>query len=183
MVDQRLHVLLHRRAWGRRDFVILDANRARWHLVQALVDDPQRLPELLHPTQIPVITVSVDANGDVKLHLIIRIIRLALAYVPRHAGTPEHHAREAVVECVRGGDDADAFCSPDPDPVVGEEFFGFVDAVAELGRPLVDVVEETEGEVLVDAAGADIGSVEAGAGDALVEFLSKCQSYWSFKSS
>ena len=36
---------------------------------------------------------------------------------------------------------------------------------------MVDVVEEAEGEVRVHAAGADVGGVEAGAGDAFVEFL------------
>ena len=58
-----------------------------------------------------------------------------------------------------------------PDTVICEEFFGFVNAVAELGGPLVDVVEEAEGNVGMDAAGADVGGVEAGAGDTLVKFL------------
>jgi hypothetical protein len=46
-----------------------------------------------------------------------------------------------------------------PDAIVGEQFFGFVDAVAELSGPLVDVVEEAEGQVLRDAAGPDVGGV------------------------
>ena len=58
-----------------------------------------------------------------------------------------------------------------PDAIVGEQLFGFVDAVAELGGPLVYVVKEAEGKVGVDAAGADVGGVEAGAGDTLVKFL------------
>jgi len=39
---------------------------------------------------------------------------------------------------------------------------------------LVYVVEQAQGDVLVDAAGADVGGVEAGAGDTLVEFLLSC---------
>jgi hypothetical protein len=36
---------------------------------------------------------------------------------------------------------------------------------------LVDVVEESEGEILRDATGADVGGVQTGARDTLVEFL------------
>lgn len=36
---------------------------------------------------------------------------------------------------------------------------------------MVDIVEEAEGKVLMYATGADVGGVETGAGDALVEFL------------
>ncbi len=174
MVDQRLHILLHRRAGRGRDLIVLDAHRAWRHLIQALMDDAQALAELLHPAQVAIIAVAVDADGDIELHLAVGVVRGALAYVPGHAGAAQHDAREAVVERVGGGDDADALGAPDPDPVVGEELLGLVDAVAELGGPLVDVVEEAEGDVGVHAAGADVGGVEAGAGDALVEFLGRC---------
>lgn len=174
MMDQRLHVLLHRRAGRGRDLVVLDAHGAWRHLVEALMDDAQALAELLHAAQVPVIAVAVDAHGDVELHLPVGIVRRALTYVPRHPGAAQHDAREAVVERVGGGDDADALGAPDPDPVVGEELLGLVDAVTELSRPLVDVVEEAEGDVGVHAAGADVGGVQAGAGDALVKFLVGC---------
>jgi hypothetical protein len=36
---------------------------------------------------------------------------------------------------------------------------------------LVDVVEESEGKILRDATGADVGGVQTGARDTLVEFL------------
>jgi hypothetical protein len=41
-----------------------------------------------------------------------------------------------------------------------------------LRGPLVDVVENTNGQILVDTAGADVGSVQASTGDTLIEFLS-----------
>lgn len=174
MVDQRLHVFLHRGAGRGGDFVVLDTHGAWRHLVQALMDDAQRLAELLHPAQIPIIAIAVHAHGDIELHLAVRIVRRALAYVPGHPGAAQHDAREGVVERVGGGHDADALGAPDPDPVVGQELLGLVDAVAELGRPLVDVVEEAEGQIGVHAAGADVGGVQAGAGNALVEFLGSC---------
>jgi hypothetical protein len=138
------------------------------------MDDAQRLPEFLHSAEIPIIAVSVDADRNVEFYLVIGVVGLGLADVPGYTGAAEHDTGEGVVEGVGGGDDADPFGAPDPDPVVGEELLSLVNAVAELGRPLVDVVEEAEGEVLRDAAGADVGGVEAGAGDTLVEFLKRC---------
>ena len=113
----------------------------------------------------------MTADGDVELDLVVGVVGLGLANVPGDARAAEHDAGERVVERVGRVDDADAFGAPDPDPVVGEELLGLVDAVAELGRPLVDVVEKAEGEVLRHAAGTDVRGVESGAGDALVEFL------------
>lgn len=172
VVDEGLHVLLHGGAGRGRDLIVLDADGAGGHLVEALVDDAEGLAELLHAAEVAVVAVAVDADGHVKLDPVVRVVRLALAHVPGDAAPAEHDAREGVVEGVGGGDDADALGPAFPDAVVGEEFFGFVDAVAELGGPLVDVIEEAEGEVLVDAAGADIGCVKPGARDSLVEFLS-----------
>ena len=172
-MDEGLHVFFHRRAGRGGDLVVFNPYRARRHFVEALVDYAQALAELLHPAEVAIIAIPVHAHGDIELHISVRVIRLRFANVPGHAAAAQHHAGERIIERVGSGDDADAFGAPDPDPVVGEEFFGFVDAVAELGRPLVDVVEEAEGEVGVYAAGTDIGGMEAGAGDALVEFLGK----------
>ena len=147
MVDEGFHVLFHGGAGGRRDFVVLDADGARGHLVQALVDDAQALAEFFHAAEVAVVAVAVDADGDVELDLVVRVVGLAFAHVPGDAAAAEHDAGEGVVERVGGGDDADALGPAFPDPVVRQQFFGLVDAVAELGRPLVDVVEETEGQV------------------------------------
>ena len=172
MVDQGFHVFLHGCARWRGHLVVLHPDGPGRHFVQALNDYAQALAELLHPAEVAIIAIPVHAHGDIELHIPVRVIRLRFSNVPGDAAAAQHHAGEGVVERVGGGDDADAFGAPDPDPVVGEEFFGFVDAVTELGRPLVDVVEEAEGEVGVYAAGTDVGGVEAGAGDALVELLS-----------
>jgi hypothetical protein len=129
------------------------------------------LSKLLHPAQIPIIAVSILTNWNIELDLVVGVVGLGLAYVPGDARAAEHDPGEGVVEGVGRVDDADAFGAPNPDPVVGEELFGLVDAVAKLGRPLVDVIEKAEGEVLRYAAGTDVRGVESGAGDALVEFL------------
>ena len=171
MVDEGFHVFFHGGSGRRGDFVVFDSDGSGGHLVEALVDDAQALSEFFHAAEVAIVAVSVDTDRDIEFYVSVRVVRLAFSYIPRHAGPAQHDAGERVVERVGGGDDADAFGATDPDAVVGEELFGFVNAVAELGRPLVDVVEEAEGNIGVHAAGADIGGVEAGAGDTLVEFL------------
>ena len=140
MMDQGFHILLHGRARRRRDLVVFYADGAGRHLVETLVDDAEGLAEFLHAAQIAVVAVAVDADGDVKFDLVVGVVGLRFADVPRDAGAPEHDTRVGVVEGVGGGNDADALGSAFPDPVVGKELFGFVDAVAKLSGPLVDVV-------------------------------------------
>lgn len=135
------------------------------------MNNPQTLPELLHPAQIPIIAVAVDADGDIEFDLIVGIIGLRLADIPWDAGAAEHDAGEGVVKGIGGVDDTDTFCAPNPDAVVGEQLLSFIDAITELSRPLVDIIKETEREVLRDATRADIGGVEPSARDALIKLL------------
>ena len=135
------------------------------------MDDSQRLAELLHTTQVAVVAITVLSDGDIELDLAVSVVGRSLADIPGDAGATEHDAGVGEVEGVLGGDHTDAHGTGFPDAVIGEELFDLVNAVAELGCPLVDVIEEADGEVLVDSAGADVGGVETGAGDALVEFL------------
>ena len=120
MMDERLHVFLHRCTGRRGDFVVFDADGARGYLVQALVDDAEGLAELFHAAEVAVVAVAVDAHRDVKLHLIVCVVRLAFADVPGDTASAEHDAGEGVVKGVGGGDDADALGPAFPDSVVGE---------------------------------------------------------------
>ena len=162
VVDQGLHVLLHRRAGWRANLVILHAHGTCGNLIQALVNNAQRLPEFFHTAQIPVVAVTVDTDGDVKLDLIVRIIRLGLADIPRHTGAAKHDTAEAEIESVGSGYYSDILGPVYPDPVVREEFLRFVDTVRELCRPLVNVIQKTEWEVLMDTSGSDIGGMQTG---------------------
>lgn len=171
VVDECFHVLLHRCAGGRGDFVVFHSDGTGRHLVEALMDDAEGLPEFFHAAEVAVVAISVNAHGHVEVYLIVGIVRLAFPHVPGDARAAEHDARERVVESVGGGDDTDALGAAFPDAVVCEEFFGFVDAVAELGCPLVDVIEEADREIRVHAAGANVGRMETGAGHTFVEFL------------
>ena len=173
VVDKGFHVFFHGSpGWG-GDLIVLNAHGARRHFVQALVNDAQALTELLHAAQVAVVAIAVNANGDVKLDLVVSVVGLRFPHVPGHAGATQHDAAKGVVECIGSGDDPDALRAAFPYTVVREEFFGFVYTVTELRGPLIDVVEKAEGEVLVHTAGADVGRVEAGAGDPFVEFLQR----------
>ena len=84
------------------------------------MDDAEGLAEFLHAAEVAVVAVSVDPDGNVEFYLIVCIIRLAFAYIPRYTASSEHDAGESVVEGVGGGDDTDALGSTFPDPVIRE---------------------------------------------------------------
>jgi hypothetical protein len=171
MVDQCLHVLLHGGARRGCDLVVFDLDRAGGHLIQALVDNAEGLAELLHAAEVAVIAVAVHADGHVEFDLVVGVVGLRLADVPGNARSAQHDAREGVVDGIGGGDDAHTLCTSDPNAVVSQHLLGFVDTVAELSGPLVDVVEHTERHVLANTARADVRSVETGTRDTLVELL------------
>ena len=171
VVDESLHVLLHCGAGRRGDLVVLDLDGTSGHLVQALVDDAERLAELLHAAEVTVVAVTVDADGDVELDLVVGVIGLGLADIPRDTGSTEHDTREGVVEGISSADDTNTLGTADPDTVVGQELLSLVNAVTELGGPLVDVVKKTNGKILGNTTGANVGGVKTGTRDTLVEFL------------
>jgi hypothetical protein len=171
VVDESLHVLLHCGARRRGDLVVLDLDGTSRHLVQALVDNAEGLAELLHAAEVTVVAVTVDTNRDVELDLVVGIIRLGLADVPGDTGTTEHDTGEGVVEGISGADDTDTLGTANPDTVVGQELLGLVNAVTELGGPLVDVVKKTNGKILGNTTGANVGGVKTGTRNTLVEFL------------
>jgi len=126
---QRLY--LHLRALRRGDFGIIYFDLPLGHLVEALENDTERLPHLLHAAQVPagpprcsgpvphaggtpggtpaapgagcpcrgprgpgdrpVVAVTLGANGDVELHLVVDVVGLGLAQVPVDPRAPEHH--------------------------------------------------------------------------------------------
>ena len=88
VVDQRLHALLHGCSWGRNQLVVIHLDCAGRHLVQALystyafgllrghksaitylVNNAERLPELLNTAEIPVVAIAVLSNGDIEFNL------------------------------------------------------------------------------------------------------------------
>lgn len=135
------------------------------------MDDAEGLTEFLHTAEVTVVAVAVLANWDVELDLIVGIVWLSLADIPWDTGTTKHDSGETVVQGILCGNDTDTLGTGLPDSVVSQKFFNLVDAVAKLSSPLVDIVEETDWKILVDTAWTDVGGVETGARDTLVELL------------
>lgn len=171
VVDQSLHVLLHGSTGRGHDLVVLDTDGASGHLVQALLDNAERLAELLHTAQVTVVAVTVDTNGNIELDLVVGIIRLGLADIPGDTGATEHDTSETHVQSVGGVNDTNTLGSGLPDTVIRKQLLGLVDAVTELGGPLVDVIQKADRNILGDTTGANVGGVETGTGNTLVEFL------------
>jgi hypothetical protein len=171
MVNESLHVLLHGSTRRRGDLVVLDLDGSRGDLVQALEDDAQRLAELLHTAEVTVVAVTVDTNGHVELDLVVSIVRLGLADVPWDTRATKHDTSERVVESVSGGNNTNTLGTALPDTVVGQKLLGLVNAVTELGGPLVDIIQDTNGKILRNTTGTDVSSVETGTRYTLVELL------------
>ena len=82
MVNESLHGVLHLCPVWRNTFGIISPHVSCWHVVQALLNDPQALPHLQHPHQVSVIAISPGPNGDIKVNQVISIIRLRLPQIP-----------------------------------------------------------------------------------------------------
>lgn len=170
-MDESLHVLLHGRARRGRNLVVLNLDGARRHLVQTLDDNPQGLAEFLHTAEVPVVAVPVDPDGDIEIDLVVGIVGLRLADIPRHTGTTEHDTAETHVQGIGCVHDTNALGTGLPDPVVREKFLDFVDPVSELSGPLVDVVQQTKGNILRDTTRTNVSGVKTSTRNTLVEFL------------
>ena len=161
VVDQGFHVFFHCGTWWRVDLVVLDADGTRSDFIETLVDDAKGLAELFHADEVAVVAVTIDADGDVEFDLIIGIVRLGFTNVPRNTRTTEHDTGERIVEGISCTHYTNTFGAANPDTVIGQEFLGFVDSVTELGGPLVDIVEKTERNILVDTTGTNISGMKA----------------------
>ena len=66
--------------------------------------------------------------------------------------TSQHDAAAAPVDGVLGGDDSNVDGSLLPQSVIGDEILHLVQSLAEFSAELVDIVQETNGDVLVNPA-------------------------------
>ena len=154
-----------------------------------------------HAAEVAVVTVAVDADRDVEIHLVVHFIRLFLTHVPLHARTAQHHAGKAFLHGALGRDNADADGTLFPDAVVGQEGFECIDVFWEALAEGVDEVEHGAfagfvellqyfgvaefaalvfghkvGQVAVNAAGTEVGGVHTRAGNGFVQVISSSRS-------
>src|SRR5262249_48870265 len=74
---------------------MIAGTRVRTQPVDALLDDPVRLPHLLDSHEIAVVAVAVRPDRNVELHLVVDLVGLLAAQIPRDAGTAQHRTGKA----------------------------------------------------------------------------------------
>jgi hypothetical protein len=147
------------------------------------VDNTERLPEFFHTAQVSVVAIAVDTDRDIELDLIVGIIRLALPDVPGNTRSSQHDTGEREVKGLSRRYDAYTSQSLDPNTVVCKHLFGLIDTVTKLGSPLVNIVKQTNGNILVDTTGSDISGMQTCSGNTLVELLQLHSCALAFSSS
>merc|ERR550534_2937446 len=169
VVDERLHRGLHLSSARGHTLGVICPHVTGWHLVEALLNDPETLPHLRHPHEVAVITVTIAAHGHVKVDQVIGVIRGGLPDVILDTCAPEHHTAAAPVDGVLGGDDPDVDGSLLPQPVVGHHVLHLVQPLAELGDEFVDVIQEADRDILMYTSWSHVGCVHSGSAGSLVE--------------
>ncbi|WPK23943.1 hypothetical protein PUMCH_001193 [Australozyma saopauloensis] len=169
VVDQGLHILLHRGSWRWRDLVVLNLDWALRHIVDTLFNDSQGLSELSHSTQVTVVTVTVVTNSHIEVHELVSIVWLSLSDIIWDTGASKHNTRQGVVQSIIGGNNTNINSSVLPDTVVSTQLFGLIDSVTELGGPHVDIVQQASWQVLGNTTWSDVGSVQSSTGNTFVE--------------
>ena len=76
--------------------------------------------------------------------------------------TSQHNTAAAIVDGILGGDDTDVDSSLFPKSVVSYEILHLVQSLAEFSDELVDVVQETNRNVLVNSARPHVRRVHSG---------------------
>ena len=168
-MDQRLHRALHLGARRRRDFAVVDLDRARRHLRQCLPDDAQRLPHLLDPHQVAVVGIAVAADRHVEIHFVVDIVGLRATQIPGDARTAQHRPGKPPVRRLLGGHDADVDAAFLENAVLGQQPLDVVDRLRERVAKGQDVLREPGRQVKMHPARTKIIRVQARPRSALVK--------------
>ena len=75
--------------------------------------------------------------------------------------TSQHNTAAAIVDGVLGGDDTNVDSSLFPKSVVSYEILHLVQSLAEFSDELVDIIQETNGNILVNSARPHIRGVHS----------------------
>ena len=170
MVDQAFHRGLHVGALGRGQLAAGQHVAGGFaQLGNRLADDRGRLAHLFHPAEVAVVTVAVLANRHLEFELVIAFIGLRPAQIPGEAGAAHHDAGEPVLLNVLLGHHTDVAVALLEDAVFGQQAVDIVQHLGEFHRPKVDIIEQLIRQVLMHAAGAEVGRVQARAAGPLVE--------------
>src|SRR5450759_2873371 len=135
------------------------------HLVEALVDDPEALADLIHPEQVARQRVALAARRDLELQLRVDAVRMSAADVERDAGRPEVRPGGTHPEGRLAVQDAQPASAPDEDLVLVEEAHSGLQLGARPAHPVAQAAHELVVQVAVDTADPEVVEEELGAGD------------------
>merc|ERR1712212_1013801 len=169
MVDKGLHGGLHLCPAGWDALGVVSPDVSLRHLVQALLDDSQALPHLQHSHQVAVVAVAVGAHRHVKVHKVVSIVWLRFPKIPFDASASEHYPTASPVDRILSRDDADINDSLLEQPIVGDQVLHFIKSLAKLCDELVDVVEKTNWDVLMNSSWSNISSMHSSSTGAFIE--------------
>merc|ERR1719180_425935 len=169
VMDEGLHGGLHLSPAWWHALGIVGPHVSLRHLVQTLLDDPQALSHLQHSHQVAIVAVAVGAHRHVKVHKVVCIVWLRFPKIPFDASAAKHHPAASPVDSILSRDDADVNHSLLEQPIVRDQVLDLIKPLAELCYELVDVIEKTNWNVLVDSSRSHISSMHSSSTGAFIE--------------
>ena len=121
----------------------------------------------MQPDQEPAVRVAGGLGHHVELVVLVAAVGLRLAQVVRQAGGPQDRAGDTEGGAADQVEVADALGARLPDPAVHQQVGRVLEVGTEQLDALADLVDRTRGQVLRDAARADVRVVHPQPGDQL----------------
>ena len=134
----------------------LGHDRAVGHVVEALVDDPEALLDLVHAQQVARQAVALGPGRDVELELGEDAVRVRPADIEGDAGRPQVRAGHHHPQRGRGVDRAKPAHPADEDLVLVEKGVARIDLLGRLRHPVAQAAHELVVEVAVDPADPEV---------------------------
>src|SRR6185503_8352426 len=134
----------------------LGHDRPVGHLLEALVDDPQALLDLLHPEQVARQRIAFRPGRDVELELRVDRVGMGPSDVERDARGAQVRAGHAEPQRGLAVDDAEAAGAPDEDLVLVQEGRSRLDLANGAAHPVPEAAQELVVEVAVHPADAEV---------------------------
>jgi hypothetical protein len=126
------------------------------HLVEALVDDPQALLDLVDAQQVAGEAVAPDARRDVEVELRVDRVGVRPADVEGHAGGTQVRSGKAHAQRGLGINCAEAAHPPDEDLVLVEQALVRLELLGGPAHPVPEAAHEVVVEVAVDATDPEV---------------------------
>src|ERR1043165_1135517 len=157
VVDERVHVRLHRFAFGEDDLRRVGLGGAGAQTVERLPDELVRLDHLAHTDEIARPDIAAALYGNVEVAGLIARIRVDAADVDGHAAAAQGRPGQAPVNRVLRRDNADALRAALEDSVAGEQVVKLRDGLRKIFGELARAPLEARGQVHHQAADAEVG--------------------------